>query len=261
MSTTSHRNHDDIPWVNTIVIGMSAGIVAALIYSWDERSWTVLACSLIIAVAAAIVGALIGFIFGIPKSTATASSSTVEGTVTAKAEYQGNSNLEQISDWLTKVLVGASLVQLGIIRDEFNALGARFGTSGPMGSSGWIVAPAIIIAFAVSGFLLAYLWARIYMAQTLTATQQSNDVERQKPAAVANGAAANIPPVPEEAAGDKLPVNQKAGEDVVAAQDRQDQAALDTSAAKARADGVGAAAVAGEATNLSQVGAGAKAGT
>lgn len=168
MSTTSRHGEEDIPWVNTIVIGMLAGVLGILVYSWAERSWIVLACSLLVAVAAVIAGALVGFIFGIPKSIATATSSAASGTATATSEYQGNSNLEQISDWLTKILVGAGLVQLGSIRDEFNALGSRLASSGCMGSCGWIVGPSIIIAYVVSGFLLAYLWARIYMACALT---------------------------------------------------------------------------------------------
>jgi hypothetical protein len=169
MRKGSMESQDEIPWVMTILIGMAAGIVAIVIYAWDEASWGVFACALVIAAAAGIAGALIGFIFGIPKSSATASSTTTAGTRTATAEYQGNSNLEQISDWLTKILVGAGLVQLGAIRKEFNDLGSRFGTHGPLGSSGWVVGPAVMVAYGVSGFLLAYLWARIYMAQALAA--------------------------------------------------------------------------------------------
>jgi hypothetical protein len=178
MTTTSNREHDDIPWVNTIVIGMLAGLVGILIYAWAEKSWTVLACTLIVAVASVIAGALTGFIFGIPKTVATASSSTASGTATATSEYQGNSNLEQISDWLTKILVGAGLVQLGSIRDEFNALGSRLDGSGCMGSCGWVVGPSVVIAYVVSGFLIAYLWARIYMANALVGGDGGSNATR-----------------------------------------------------------------------------------
>ena len=30
-------------------------------------------------------------------------------------QYQGNTNLEQVSDWLTKIIVGIGLVQIGHI--------------------------------------------------------------------------------------------------------------------------------------------------
>jgi hypothetical protein len=36
--------------------------------------------------------------------------------------YAGNSNLEQISDWLTKILLGAELVQLGALTTRIGEL-------------------------------------------------------------------------------------------------------------------------------------------
>lgn len=58
-------------------------------------------------------------------------------------------------------------MQLDEIRDELNAFGSRLGTHGCMGSCGWIAGPAILVAYLVCGFLLTYLWARIYMAKAL----------------------------------------------------------------------------------------------
>jgi len=169
MDSTSYRSDQEIPWVNAILIAMGAGILGIAIYAWAERSWMVFGCSLLIALAAALGGAMAGFIFGIPKSVTTAQTSNEMGTAAATitTQYQGNSNLEQISDWLTKILVGAGLVQLGSIRDEFNALGSRLADSGCMGTAGWVAGPAVIVAYVVTGFLLAYLWARIYMAKAL----------------------------------------------------------------------------------------------
>lgn len=166
--TTSIGSGKEIPWVNALLIAMGAGLLGIAIYAWAQKSFAVLSCALLLALAAALAGAILGFIFGIPKSTATATSTTASGTVTATSEYQGNSNLEQISDWLTKILVGASLVQLGEIRNEFEKFGSRLDASGSMGTAGWIAGPAIVIAYAIAGFLLAYLWARIYMAKALS---------------------------------------------------------------------------------------------
>jgi len=79
------------------------------------------------------VGWLIGFLFGIPKvlqgdaaqSTATAASAqqgagagnaspgaTAAATRAQRNKYQVNTNLEQISDWLTKIIVGLGLINL-----------------------------------------------------------------------------------------------------------------------------------------------------
>lgn len=71
------------------------------------------------------VGALIGFLFGIPRvlqqdvipvskpapSGVTATSPTTESSIDSYS-LKVNTNLEQISDWLTKIFVGLGLVQL-----------------------------------------------------------------------------------------------------------------------------------------------------
>lgn len=60
------------------------------------------------AMAYCVGGFLIGFLFGIPKVL------QANETVAARAnpQYRVNKNLEQISDWLTKIIVGLGLVQL-----------------------------------------------------------------------------------------------------------------------------------------------------
>jgi hypothetical protein len=204
MKSTSYNSDIEIPWVNAIVLAMTGGVVAIIIYAWAERSWMVFACALLVALAAALGGAIVGFIFGIPKTVATATSSTASGTVTATSEYQGNSNLEQISDWLTKILVGAGLVQIGEIRAEFDKLGSRLAASGCLGSCGWVAGPALVIAYLVAGFLIAYLWARIYMAKALTgddgsrgatATAESGSAQASAgPAAASSGESTSTTP-------------------------------------------------------------------
>jgi hypothetical protein len=169
MATTTPDAKTDIPWVDTISGAMGFGFIGIVIYAWAQpkgSSFLIFACLLLVAIASTVAGGLAGFIFGIPKTVANAATATATGGATAKSEYTGNSNLEQISDWLTKVLVGAGLVQLGEIRDQFQNLSERLGKS--LGSAGAVVGPAVIIAYLVLGFLLAYLWARIYMAKALT---------------------------------------------------------------------------------------------
>lgn len=163
-TTTPHGSDKDIPWVDTIAAAVGFGFIGIVIYAISQRSWLVFACALLLALAAVVAGGLGGFIFGIPKTVVSASGASV----TATAEYTGNSNLEQISDWLTKILVGAGLVQLGEIRNQFAKFGAYLQDSKALGSAGGVVGQSIIIAYAVCGFLLAYLWARIYMAKALS---------------------------------------------------------------------------------------------
>jgi uncharacterized membrane protein len=149
---------DDSPWFYAVSAAMVTGIVGTAIYSFAEKSWSVFACAVLVGLAASSVGALAGFVFGIPKTGTTPGMS---------AAYEGNTNLEQISDWLTKILVGAGLVELKGPSSVLSSFASAFRENQALGSHGWIVAPGIAIAYAVCGFLLAYLWARIYMIAEL----------------------------------------------------------------------------------------------
>jgi hypothetical protein len=63
-----------------------------------------------------LLGALIGIIFGVPKTISspgmTAAVSVTPSAGTTKALNSSTTNLTEISDWLTKVVIGAGLVQL-----------------------------------------------------------------------------------------------------------------------------------------------------
>lgn len=165
----------DVGWIGTFLAVISAEFIGMILYAVTERSIQTFACELLLGLAAGLVGGLLGFIFGIPKTaTPTTSTTTEAGTKTTVVEYQGNTNLEQISDWLAKILVGAGLVEIKSIGPALSTLGAVFGTHGCLGTCGWIAAPVIVIGFAVSGFLLTYLWARIYMIEELKRSQQAS---------------------------------------------------------------------------------------
>lgn len=74
---------------------------------------------------------------------------------------RSNTNLEDISDWLTKILVGVGLTQLGTIGGGLaklgNALEPALGGAPNSGAFG----VALVITFALTGFLGAYLWTRL----------------------------------------------------------------------------------------------------
>lgn len=72
-----------------------------------------------------------------------------------------NTNLEQISDWLTKILVGVGLVQLGSIVDSLGDLADYIAEALGGGPAGAPFALALVMYFTVAGFLVAYLWTRL----------------------------------------------------------------------------------------------------
>jgi hypothetical protein len=71
--------------------------------------WSAFGTAVVIAGSAYFTGGIVGFLFGIPR--------TVQGSAQSErgTQYQGNTNLEQVSDWLTKIIVGVGLVQIGHI--------------------------------------------------------------------------------------------------------------------------------------------------
>jgi hypothetical protein len=124
---------------------------------------------LLVAGAAASAGALFGFIFGIPRTLDPASRAVVAtaakqagGPVAASnAVMAANTNLERISDWLTTLLVGATLVQIREIAGWIGSLGRNLVTAGPAANEALV--PVIIIYYFALAFLGVYLITRLYL--------------------------------------------------------------------------------------------------
>jgi hypothetical protein len=86
--------------------------------------------------AAFFVGTIAGFLFGVPKAR-TVSSRTLLGSPDALAtnsdpqtnrdDYKDNTNLEEVSDWLTKIIVGLGLAQFNNILEFLGTLGTKIG--------------------------------------------------------------------------------------------------------------------------------------
>ncbi len=134
-----------------------------------------IAIALLIAGAALAIGVLIGFLFGIPR-TLQQERQTAQGA-TAQQGPSGqplgvNTNLEQISDWLTKIIVGVGLVQLTKLPASFQQLADYLSTAfGNSGVPSAIVA-GIILYFGILGFLIGYLWTRLYLTSEFSRAER-----------------------------------------------------------------------------------------
>ena len=119
-------------------------------------------------------GFLAGFLFGVPKVGAEDGSSRKTGDAARSGETaaQGysqrpNTNLEQISDWLTKIIVGLGLVELKQIPTHLgNAarwIAESLSVSAPNPAT-ISFAGSLILYFSILGFLAGYLLTLLFLA-------------------------------------------------------------------------------------------------
>jgi len=90
-----------------------------------------------------------------------------DGSSSGNIRYKPSTALEQISDWLTKILVGVGLTQLRQVPDELHRLG-KFLAQGLGGSeSDAAFGILIFLFFTICGFLVGFLWMRLYLQREL----------------------------------------------------------------------------------------------
>jgi hypothetical protein len=173
-------------WI--LAIGISAILFVSIYTAFKDEPgkglFPVLGLSLGIAFAATVTGGFLGFLFGIPKSLQKNQASslppngaagTSSNQTTTTRNYSSNTNLEEISDWLTKIIVGVSLIQLTKLVDFYTKSCRSLAKSfkGYLTAEfGFTYSGSLIIFFSVCGFLIVYLWARLYFLKQL------NDIER-----------------------------------------------------------------------------------
>jgi hypothetical protein len=139
-------------------------VLAMLIYAasatFDRGSnfASVLASGVIVSGAALLVGTLLGFLFGLPR--------TIEKAGT-ESSLASNTNLDQISDWLTKILVGLGLVQLGKVEGGIESIAEAAAPALGGASGSMTLAVGLLVFSVIDGFLLGYLWTRIVVSARL----------------------------------------------------------------------------------------------
>jgi hypothetical protein len=169
------------------VWSVSTSIVAlvALGASQASNGWTAaVGIGVIIFLAAFTAGALLGFLFGIPRVLSrdvTSTSGAVGNGDSPSRALGSNTNLERVSDWLTTLLVGVGLSQLHEINDGLTAFAgfidaqAKVFTAADGTADAGIlpaVAPPFLIAGTIVGFLLMYLYTRTSLLRVLNAVEQ-----------------------------------------------------------------------------------------
>ena len=120
-----------VPLLVGVALGL--GAAASVLYSVSLSSaLRVAASALMFAIAAFAAGGLLGLLFGVPRTLDRNTPPTERPEEPRFLSGVGaNTNLEQISDWLTKIIVGVTLTQLGTIREGaarlFNSMAPSLG--------------------------------------------------------------------------------------------------------------------------------------
>ena len=168
-ANSAARANRDWHWTLWGVIGL--GALSLIVYALSQPNpGRILGGGGLIGISSAMAGSVAGFLFGLPHARREATDQRTGRGATGDPDQAGvrpNTNLEDISDWLTKILVGVGLTQIGPIVAELQRLVdycrpvlGDTPASGP-------IAGGLILTYALTGFLMTFLFARIPLESAL----------------------------------------------------------------------------------------------
>lgn len=177
---------------------MGVALLGEIIFALQAQGWrnvlSVVGVLLMASMAALVTGILVGFLFGVPRTDQPSgddSPSRLRGV--RNSSYRANTNLESISDWLTKILVGLGLTQIRELPEMLKTLGAVIasGLGAPVNNAAF--SGALPLPFAISGFFLGWLYARLYLRSAMLLADQDPDPILTKASVVVDEMAAQLP--------------------------------------------------------------------
>lgn len=163
-----------VAWLKTVVF---SGLVAIGVWALAAApGWTeffgLLAGEALFGGAAAVAGAVAGFLFGVPRF------ARGDAEPASQSRLAINTNLVDVSDWLTKLLLGATLTQLGNIPGFVWSAAGALAQESVTGHRA--VTAAVLVYYTASGFLGFYLITQIYLT---LAFKRASDFLARPPAA------------------------------------------------------------------------------
>jgi len=173
--------------MSVLIAILSGGCLSIPLYAAQTSTLgqfaSVVGVSTVVAGSALLSGGLLGFLFGIPRTLQQEVNPTAQQTGNAEKISKGktheityavNTNLEQISDWLTKILVGVGLTQLSAfpvaLRKYANYIGPELGNF----TNSKVFSISLLIFFLITGFLISYLWTRLHLTVALRRADASS---------------------------------------------------------------------------------------
>lgn len=144
----------------TVVMDSSIALAVGLlgITFWQHESADAWAVALLWAAACLAIGGTCGLLFGVPRSK-------------AKTDSSGSSPIEQIADWLTKIIVGLGLTNLSKIPGKLE-LWAGYVAGGIGKDVNHAAALGMLLYFVVLGFVGGYLLTNLFLEGLITTFRQ-----------------------------------------------------------------------------------------
>jgi hypothetical protein len=160
-------------WEVIALAAFMLGLIIIAVYGYAVgKKGLVFAVLGITAAASWLAGSLLGFLFGVPRFQ---SERVQTRDVVDPATYIPNTNLEQISDWLTKLIVGAALVQVREIGDAIGQISilisAQINAPGAASMAG-----GIVIFDTCAGFMWGYLWCSLRIFREMAASLKDKTI-------------------------------------------------------------------------------------
>jgi hypothetical protein len=160
-----------ITWLSVLTIT----IVLLLLFFLKCNRLTAIITYLSVAGASIAGGAAIGFLFGLPRSEKYRFINKSDTNHNSNNyDYSDNTNLEEVSDWLSKIIVGLTLIKLKTIINwidlSAHSIESAFKDHCNTGVylNAYVFGYCIIILYFLAGGGLCYLWARTNLSKILT---------------------------------------------------------------------------------------------
>lgn len=201
--------------LTTVAVPAAIGLLCYALWQ-REQFFTVVGMGILVSLASLVAGGLVGFLFGIPKSAEDKESKDPQskdgGATTSKESsslpiLRRNTNIEEISDWLTKIIVGLGIYELKNVPELFRRLSAFLSPAFGGGQGSGPLAVILVVTFSCSGFILGYLLTVLFITKAIervSSTRRRADENLQDDAKAAELIHAAIGPAVEGEVSDAL---------------------------------------------------------
>ena len=155
-----------------IIAGILACAAGATI---SQTYWDFFGLLLLISLASLLSGAVFGFLFGIPRLNRNYDPREDYDRTT---KYTPNTNLEDVSDWLTKIIIGVTLTQLTKIPGYLQSMADNILLNSSCETLDCNFARPVIISgiiyFFIAGFVIGYFYTRLYLPNLFSIMEENS---------------------------------------------------------------------------------------